>query len=136
MTKPKIKRKAHWSDCVVADEHGCLIWQGQIDKRGYGRRGGELAHRLVYQVEVGLIPDGLELDHLCRNRACVNPTHLEPVTHAENMHRAVWPLVHPNAAKTRCKRGHEFTPENTRTQLFKGRVWRSCKTCRTERKAA
>jgi len=70
------------------------------------------AHRYVYEQEVGPIPDGLTLDHLCRNRACVNPDHLEPVTMRVNTLRGET-ITARNAAKTRCDKGHEFTPENT-----------------------
>jgi len=93
---------------------GCWEWTGWKDRRGYGgfdirpRRPGQsaFAHRFAYEYYVGPIPEELELDHLCRNTGCVNPEHLEPVTHAENVRRAF-------ADQTHCKRGHEFTPENT-----------------------
>jgi hypothetical protein len=75
----------------IVDEHGCWIWQRTLDSKGYGvlRRSGiaHQAHRWYWEQEHGAVPDGLEMDHLCRVRACVNPDHLEPVTHAENIRR-------------------------------------------------
>lgn len=101
---------------VRVEESGCWRWIGTITTSGYGQfRVGDkrcMAHRVAYEMKFGNIPDGLELDHLCRNRWCVNPNHLEPVTHKENMRRS--PIS--TGGKTHCKRGHEFTEENTRLE--------------------
>lgn len=111
----------------------CWLWTG-TKPDGYGRfyydGAKRPAHRFAYELLVGPIPAGLEIDHLCRNHGCVNPDHLEPVTHAENLRRgktrAWW-----NERKTHCKHGHPFTPENTYT--YPGRKKRGCRTCTRER---
>jgi hypothetical protein len=105
----------------------CWLWTGSLDRKGYGTwtRANKLkvrAHRFAYQLVVGTIPDGLDLDHLCRVRNCVNPAHLEPVTRKENLRRG----ISGNGSKTHCKRGHEFTPENT----YKTANGRGCVACR------
>ena len=94
---------------------GCWLWTGSIDGVGYGRIWNGIkmtgAHRVVYELLVGPIPDGLQLDHLCRVRHCVNPSHLEPVTCRENLLRGVG--VSAKAARqTHCIHGHELTEEN------------------------
>ena len=66
---------------------GCWEWTGHVNNAGYGRVKNDYAHRLAYEMFVGPIPDGADLDHLCRRRSCVNPAHLEPVTRSENVRR-------------------------------------------------
>jgi hypothetical protein len=104
---------------VATDDDGCLIWLGATT-RGYGRvsvggRGGafRLTHRVLYEELVGPIPEGMQLDHLCRVRGCCLPAHLEPVTPRENGARSN-NFAGINGRKTHCLRGHEFTAENTR----------------------
>lgn len=113
----------------------CWEWTGYVDKRGYGQsfvftRGKShtvTAHRLSYKVFRGELPDDLVLDHLCRNTKCINPEHLDPVTIKENTNRGVGAWA-TRARKTHCKRGHEFTKENTRILKGKGNA-RLCRTC-------
>jgi hypothetical protein len=109
----------------------CWLWTSGKDIHGYGKfmrtdRSDVGAHRFVYELMRGPIPDGLVLDHLCRTRHCVNPAHLEAVTSRENTLRGVG-LTAVNATKTHCKHGHEFTEENT--YYRKGRNARTCREC-------
>lgn len=116
-------------------ESGCWTWTGSLGSHGYGQLAvngkPKLAHRVAYEQLVGPVPDGLELDHLCRNTACVNPKHLEPVTHAENIRRSDVALGIRSAA-THCANGHGFTPENTVPRKRNGSVHRVCRTCKSE----
>ncbi len=115
----------------------CWNWTGYIRKNGYGQlrvRGDKLpwlAHRYVYSQLVGPLVEGHDLDHLCRNKACVNPKHLEQVTHRENCLRGD-SFAAVQARKTHCMRGHEFTPENTWRQPSKQGKGRACKICQKE----
>lgn len=111
----------------------CWLWVAAKDVHGYGRFGiwadgrtvPYLAHRVCYEHYVGPIPEGLTLDHLCKNPPCVNPDHLEPVTQAENVRRGRGADLWRN--KTHCPSGHPYSPENT---LVNARGSRECRACR------
>lgn len=95
----------------------CWLWTATVSANGYGKvsvGGGRVgyAHRVAHELERGPIPDGMQVDHLCRVRACVNPAHLEAVSQAENILRGDGPSAH-QVLQTHCLRGHELTPENT-----------------------
>lgn len=116
---------------VMADENGCWIWTACRSQNGYGKtwlRGKyEYAHRAMYTVMVGPIPDDQVLDHLCRVRACVNPGHLEPVSHRENLARGE-NFIAGVMSRVTCVNGHNYTPENTK---YEGATRsRRCLTCR------
>ena len=124
-----------WGKVNKVNPNGCWIWQGSKDRLGYGRVGGSksgegrgLAHRFAYEFVKGPIPEGLELDHLCRNPPCVNPDHLEAVSHLVNTLRGIAGVM---AARTHCLRGHPYDLFNT---YYYGlnKTKRQCRICRTE----
>ena len=113
----------------------CWVWTGTAAEGGYGHFKisgttlSAMAHRVAYRVLVGPIPDGLQLDHLCRNPPCVNPAHLEPVTARENIRRAM-EAKYGGPNRSECTKGHPWTPENI--------YWRKsghpvCRACNRER---
>jgi hypothetical protein len=108
---------------------GCWLWDGARFDTGYGKTFiGEkrvLAHRVVYELLRGPIPQGLQIDHLCRVRCCVNPDHMEPVTRVVNVMRGESPIA-KNARKTHCLNGHEFSADNTYILKDKSRLCRAC----------
>jgi len=123
-----------------AGPDGCWEWDGRKNIGGYGmvhwKGKRPVVHRVAYELLVGPIPDGLTLDHLCRNPGCCNPAHLEPVTMRENILRGTQ-IAAQNAAKTHCKRGHPFDEANTeRTISPKGWPRRACLACRRTPKHA
>lgn len=111
----------------------CWLWTAGSFSRGYGRftlsHGKYVsAHRWAFEHLMGPIPEGLDLDHLCRTPACVNPAHLEPVTHAENVRRGeVWTI---SGMKTHCPSGHEYVGDNLYLRPSDGA--RVCRTCTRE----
>lgn len=123
----------------VSRTEACWLWTGGKNLHGYGQmwvgqrptRTKRLAHRVAYELFVGPIPDGLELDHLCRVRGCVNPTHLEPVTGSENQRRGLNPALLRARAATivACPHGHPYDAANT--AVIGGK--RHCRMCRKSR---
>lgn len=119
-------------DRFVVAENGCWLWTAAKTNGGYGRFPWRcktvLAHRFAYETLVGRIPDGLHIDHLCRQRDCVNPAHMEPVTQWENTRRGLAPSA-LNAVKTHCQRGHALVEGNIYHKTFRGRPVRQCRQC-------
>lgn len=114
---------------------GCWLWLAAASSLGYGYFFDgklKLAHRVSYEMHVGPIPDGLDLDHLCRNPSCVNPDHLEPVTRKENINRGIVAQVHRvrYAKITHCPQGHAYDEKNTYRHPKGCRI---CRTCQRER---
>jgi hypothetical protein len=111
----------------------CWLWTGTPDSSGYGQisinRVKRLVHRVVYELLIGPIPDGLTLDHLCRVRLCCNPAHLEPVTGIKNVMRGE-SLNARNGRKTACVHGHSFDLINT---YWRPDGTRQCRECRRRR---
>lgn len=120
-----------WAKVGEPDSSGCRNWTG-YKSNGYGQFyvGGKYraAHKYIYESVHGPVPDGLELDHLCANRSCVNLDHLEAVTHRENMRR----IFLRRGPKPFCVRGHAMTEENTLHYIWRERHKRMCRACITE----
>lgn len=128
--KPRPAAERFWK--YVRKTETCWLWTGGRHRAGYGsfslQTGVKIsAHRFAYELLVGPIPPGLQLDHLCRTHACVRPDHLEPVTQQENIRRgeAGKQIAAIQRAKTHCPRGHEYSAENT----YRNRGERACRTC-------
>ncbi len=114
----------------------CWEWDGFVRSDGYargfhnGRR--DYVHRLIWEILVGPIPKGLDIDHLCRNRSCVNPDHLEPVTRGENLRRSHATIQAQETRRTHCPQGHAYSAANT--YVSPGGSRRNCRTCKRERR--
>jgi hypothetical protein len=133
-----------WSRILVAPDcspngwWGCWLWTGSTDPHGYGHIRGDwghslvATHRLAYELTVGPIPEGLQLDHLCRRPACCNPAHLEVVTQRENILRGEG-LAAKAAKRTHCPQGHSYSGENL---YITTRGTRVCRICSRAHKAA
>lgn len=113
-------------------DNSCWEWKAAKKPDGYGAfaigNKNFTAHRLSYHAIIGELPTHLQLDHLCRNKVCVNPRHLDPVNNKENSLRGISPAAY-NARKTHCILGHEFNDENTRIYKYHGRTERKCIMC-------
>lgn len=126
-----------WKKVGAPTDTGCWPWLAG-KQRGYGRFMGSdkrvhRAHRIAYELLRGPIPAGLVIDHLCRNRGCVNPAHMEPVTHVENVMRGVAPPA-LNGTKTHCPSGHPYDSVNTYQPP--GGTHRLCRECGRSHRAA
>lgn len=121
-----------WLDSLIfpVTESGCWLWTGYITPTGYGlinyRGATNMAHRLVYEAQRGPVTQGLQLDHLCRVRCCVNPNHLEQVSRRVNILRGTSPQA-MNARKEFCVRGHRFDLDYVRPT--DGKRERRCSQC-------
>ena len=129
--RPSIKERL-FKSFKINKKTGCWEWQLSINTFGYGQirvnnpRSMRKPHRIMYELMKGKIPKKLSLDHLCRNRACINPDHLEVVTNKENILRGVG-ITAQNAKKTHCKRGHRLSGKNL--FFYKKANQRMCRTC-------
>lgn len=142
MLKPKPSKNdiGRFWESVSKSPSGCWLWTGRVTPTGYstfqygGRHGRKISgHLFVYETRVGRVPLGTEIDHLCSVRNCVNPAHLEAVTHHENLLRSESTIAGRNLRATHCPHGHEYTEMNTYTDP---RGSRRCRQCATEIKRA
>src|SRR5690348_14749328 len=128
MARQRSPWHARFWNRIQVTESDCWVWMGAKSKAGYGQlwSDGKVAylHRLTFEFYVGPIPEGLTIDHLCRNRACCNPAHLEAVPLRENIRRSDSATAN-NARKTHCVNGHLFDEVNTQF-TSKGRRCRAC----------
>lgn len=115
----------------VRVEKGCWVWTGRLMHKGYGQfsptsKKNVRAHKFSYETFISKVPHGLCLDHLCRNRSCVNPEHLEPVTNRENLRRSNIAPAEINSRKTHCPKGHAYLGDNLRVRPNGSRDCRAC----------
>lgn len=134
--RPALTLDALHARAIPEPNSGCLLWLGAVNQFGYGRtlfQGSRtVAHRASYILACGPVPDGLELDHLCRVRSCINPLHLEPVTKLENGRRGVAGEKSgaQQRSKTHCPQGHPYAGANL---FIRARGHRECRVCMAAR---
>ena len=140
--KPRPLGELFWSKVEVGWTDDCWDWNGSLGSAGYGqfttglKRGfTNIAHRMAFILTKG-DPGGDQVDHLCHNKKCCNPSHLEAVPQAENLRRSRVDGLREYKRQAHCKRGHEFTPENTRDNGMGGQVCRACKADGARRRRA
>jgi hypothetical protein len=137
--RPRVTlQERFWAKVQKSD--GCWLWAGAKMPNGYGEFGVgdhryQYAHRFSYALAKGAVPAGLDVDHLCRNRLCVNPAHLEAVTRRENVIRGLHPKMVAHR-ENRCCAGHALTPDNVGLRKQNGKTYRKCKRCHREREAS
>jgi hypothetical protein len=141
--RAKSLEERFWAKVDKRGPDDCWSWRGwHNNDSGYGRLDVQVsgvrrklyAHRIVYELERGSIPDGFQIDHLCRNRGCVNPAHLEAVTQRTNILRGTG-FSARNARKTHCPQGHALTPDNVYSRPLEPN-FRTCLTCQNARNRA
>jgi len=137
---PRPVAERFWARVTPTTDGSCWIWQGRPSSTGYGKLGAEnnrgsmlYAHRVSYEIHNGPIPDGLQIDHLCRVPMCVNPDHLEAVTPAVNTMRARPFRTKQQRRRTHCQRGHSLH-DAVVVKRSEGRQQRLCRTCEAARR--
>jgi len=136
MIKTNSEIKKYIQERILVSNTGCWEWTKSLTHNGYAQtkinKEYWRVHRLSYEIYRDKIPVGLCIDHMCENRKCVNPNHLEPVTIGENILRSNKTLAGINSRKTVCKNGHLFSGKNLKVYTkLDGRKMRICKTCVT-----
>lgn len=125
--------KARFQSKYTTKSNGCMLWNSPLDKDGYGTfyfaRRNRRAHRVAWFFANGEIPEGLVVNHKCKNHGCVNPQHLEVVTKKENALKDSVSIPALNARKTHCPNGHPYDG----TQTIRGKVQRICTICTKEK---